>query len=101
MYRNSRTTELVQICWIHADQLFPTDDLSQNGGEELFVLEGSLVVVGGEEFGKWGWLRFPVGGDECRVGIKAGKEGARIYRKTGHLCEHALSMEKLQITQEV
>ena len=100
MYSNVKTGESVEICWINADQPFPSHEASLNGGEELFIMDGSLKIKGGEEFGKWGWLRFPVGGDEKRDEITAGSDGARVFRKTGHLTEKALGMEKIQITEE-
>ena len=100
IYRNNDTGEVVQICWIDANQQFPGDELSLDGGEELFVMDGSLVLEGGEEFGKWGWLRFPVDGSSNRDGMKAGSDGARIFRKTGHLTEMALAGEKIQIEDE-
>lgn len=100
MYSNLKTGELVQMCWVDASQAFPGDQLSLDGGEELFILDGSLQVEGGEEYGKWGWLRFPVGSDDKREKVMAGSEGARVFRKTGHLTEAALSMEKIQIEEE-
>lgn len=99
IYQNTETGEVVQICWINADQPFPNDELSLDGGEELFIMDGSLVLEGGEEYGKWGWLRFPVDDSSNREGMTAGSEGARIYRKTGHLTEKALALEKIQILE--
>ena len=100
LYRNGETGEMVQICWVNANEAFPCDSLSIDGGEELFILDGSLILASGEVFGKWGWLRFPVGAPSNRPGIKTGTEGARIFRKTGHLTDKALAMEKIQITEE-
>jgi hypothetical protein len=98
MYRNDTTGELVQMCWINANQSLPADELSFNGGEELFILDGSLKLDGGEEYRKWGWLRFPV--RNGRQNITGGSEGARVFRKTGHLTEKALRMEKIQIHED-
>mmetsp|Transcript_23440 Transcript_23440/g.38796 ORF Transcript_23440/g.38796 Transcript_23440/m.38796 type:complete len:247 (+) Transcript_23440:98-838(+) len=101
MYSNEKTGELVQMCWINAAQSFPGDQKGLEGGEELFIMDGSLKLEeSGEEFEKWGWIRFPVNGDEKRREIIAGSEGARVFRKTGHLTEKALGMEKIQITEE-
>jgi len=109
LYSNQRTGERVQMCWIDANQNFVVvdDDEGARGGEELFVVEGSLVhvPVGQEdareqEYGKWGWLRFPAcesGATTTKGKIRAGNDGAVVYRKTGHLTERALSMEKIQI----
>ena len=100
MYQNAITGELVQLCRIDADQPFPSDEVALDGGEELFIMDGSLILDGGEEYGKWGWLRFPVNGDDKRDQIAAGSNGAQVFRKTGHLTDKALSMEKIQITDE-
>jgi hypothetical protein len=46
-------------------------------------------------------LRFPEGvEDETRPSLKAGSSGAQVYRKTGHLTQKALGMEKIQITED-
>lgn len=63
----------------------PKADLSFSvkGGAELLVLEGSL----GEQtdtLGKYSWLRAPV---HSNLNIKAGKKGAKIWIKTGHLTD--------------
>lgn len=107
MYHHSKTGERVQMCWVEPGVVFPADEFGTNGGEELFVCEGSLTLGDEEEFPRWGWLRFPVvvgyspdDGKEKRASLKAGKSGAQIYRKTGHLTEKAMSMEKIQITVE-
>mmetsp|Transcript_19634 Transcript_19634/g.26955 ORF Transcript_19634/g.26955 Transcript_19634/m.26955 type:complete len:248 (-) Transcript_19634:150-893(-) len=99
MYHNKVTGERVQMCWIQPNAMFPFDDCAPNG-EELFVYEGSLEIKD-EEYEKWGWLRFPPGsasGD--RQVLKAGSKGAQVYRKTGHLTEKAISMEKIKIAEE-
>lgn len=101
MYSNDKTGELVQMCWIDAGKPFPGDQKGLEGGEELFIMDGSLKMQeSGQEFGKWGWIRFPVDGDEKRDEIVAGSGGARVFRKTGHLTDNALGMEKIQITEE-
>lgn len=99
MYKNEKTGEQVQMIRLDPETVFPTDELGE-GGEELFVFDGSLKV-GVEEYIKWGWMRFPVGSpSEHRKTLKAGSNGACVYRKTGHLMESALSMEKIQIDPE-
>lgn len=99
MYKNDKTGEHVQMFRINPDTVFPTDDLAE-GGEEMFVYDGSLKV-GGEEYMKWGWMRFPVGApSEERKALIAGESGAVVFRKTGHLTEKSLSMEKIQIDPE-
>jgi hypothetical protein len=47
-------------------------------------------------------MRFPAlaNADEKRKTLKAGSEGAQVFRKTGHLTDKALSMEKIQIKEE-
>jgi quercetin dioxygenase-like cupin family protein len=103
MYNNVVTGERVQMCWIQPDTIFPADDFCTKNGEELFVYDGSLIITGDEEFPKWGWLRFPAGrslDDKKRASLKAGSSGAQVYRKTGHLTEKAMSMEKMQIKED-
>jgi hypothetical protein len=98
LYRNDETGERVQMCWIKPVTALPVDDDAQ-GGEELFIMNGSLIIEG-EEYQKWGWVRFPAGGDEKRASVKAGSDGVHVYRKTGHLTDKALSMEKIQIIED-
>jgi len=50
-------------------------------GAEIFVLDGS-VKESNDILIKHGWLRSPV---NSQLSIKAGKEGARIWVKSGHL----------------
>jgi hypothetical protein len=101
LYHNDKTGETVQMCWIDGDKVFDTDDLG-TGGEELFVLKGSLVLPkDSTPYSEWAWLRFPAGEIvKKRCGLKAGPDGAQVYRKTGHLTEKALSMEKIQINDD-
>lgn len=99
LYKNDQTGERVQMFWVNPDAKLPSDKGGQSGGEELFVMNGSLELDGAE-YSKWGWLRFPVGGTPERASMKASKEGAQVYRKTGHLTDKALSMEKMQIQEE-
>lgn len=96
LYHNVQTGEHVEMCWIDADRDIASDSRALDGGEELFVLDGHLKLSG-EVFGRWDWLRFPVGTTENRKTLKAGPDGAQVYRKTGHLTEKALAMEKIQI----
>lgn len=106
MYSNTKTGEHVEMCWINPNTILPTCDVGINGGEELFVYDGSLILDEGKtEYFKWGWLRFPVANSNSddgsnRATLKAGSDGARVYRKTGHLTTQALSMEKIQITED-
>jgi hypothetical protein len=101
LYKNSQTGECVQMLWVDKNAVIPTDELCMNGGEELFVVTGSLVLDNIEdEYATWGWLRFPVGSDDRRPTLRAGSRGAQVYRKTGHLTDGALSMEKIQVTEE-
>jgi hypothetical protein len=84
--------------WMNPNSSIPCDDEAL-GGEEYFILHGSLELNGGN-YSKWGWMRFPPGGTEVRANLRAGADGAQIYRKTGHLTDKALSMEKIQITDD-
>ena len=51
------------------------------GGAEFLVLEGS-AEESGDSSRRQSWARIPDGG---MVSLKAGKGGARIWIKTGHL----------------
>jgi len=103
LHHNPTTGERVHMCWIKPNTLFPPDEYSTNG-EELFLFDGSMSLPDSEdsteEYEKWGWLRFPEGSTESRRNLKSGPNGAQVYRKTGHLTEKALSMEKIQIEDE-
>lgn len=102
MYENDATGERVQMCWIRANTEIPMDQFCELG-EELFVFDGSLLIGDAEEYKKWGWLRFPPNSDADakRKTLKAGAEGAQVFRKTGHLTDKSLSMEKIQIEDDV
>jgi len=102
LYRNQYTGEHVEMCWIDPGKEFPSNEKSLAGGEELFVVNGSLLLDSEQPiYEKWGWLRFPPGGpnDNHRSNLKAGPQGAQVYRKTGHLSEEAMKKEKIQITE--
>jgi hypothetical protein len=116
LYHNELTGERVQMCWLDPEQPLVVDEQTEKS-EELFVVEGSLLLRKnskdhdndsqkdkdkGDEYQKWAWLRFPVGSDQdpVRNSLRAGATGAQVLRKTGHLTEHALSMEKVQIADD-
>ena len=63
----------------------PEDEISLNvkGGAELFVLEGSLTEKA-DTLLKYSWLRVPI---NSHIQAKAGKKGAKVWVKTGHLTE--------------
>jgi hypothetical protein len=96
LYRNDSTGEVVEMCWVNADQTFATDAKASKGGEEMFIMNGS-ICLSDEEFGRWDWLRFPVGSIKERPKLIAGPSGAQVYRKTGHLTDKPLSMERIRI----
>ena len=54
---------------------------SKEGGIELLVIDGE-ITVGGAKLIKDGWLRLPEGES---LEMSAGKSGAKIWMKTGHL----------------
>jgi quercetin dioxygenase-like cupin family protein len=101
MYHNELSGERVSMCWVDPNQELPTNVYCADG-EELFVVDGSFVLSDGTAYNKWAWLRFPPATEEVaeRKGLKAGPQGAQIYRKTGHLTETAMAMEKIQISME-
>jgi hypothetical protein len=106
LYSNEITGENVEIYWMNPNTKLPSD-VKCLGGEELFILSGSIQFDNMSDKGemvtydRWGWLRFPSKTEgetgEQRQPIQAGEFGAQIYRKTGHLTGKALSMEKIQI----
>ena len=104
MYSNAVTGERVQMCWVDPGETLPTDTFAKDG-EELFIFDGSLVL-GESSYMKWGWLRFPPSSsgeekvDEQRATLKAGANGATVFRKTGHLTDEAMAMEKIQIKED-
>lgn len=51
------------------------------GGAEILVLDGS-ISEGGDRLQKGGWLRLPEG---TSLDAVAGKDGAALWMKTGHL----------------
>jgi len=51
------------------------------GGIEVFVIDGEFSQDG-ERFGRWDWLRLPVG---SVFQATAGPQGARAWIKSGHL----------------
>lgn len=63
----------------------PTADISfsAKGGAELLILEGSIDEQA-DTLGKHSWLRVPI---DSHIKIKSGKNGAKIWIKTGHLTE--------------
>lgn len=99
LYENEQTGERVQMLWVNPSSMIPSNQ-DALGGEEFFIMNGSLDL-NGEQYSKWGWLRFPVGGrTKERSSLRAGNDGAQVYRKTGHLTDKAMSMEKIQITED-
>ena len=104
LYHNHKTGEMVQMCWLDVNKDLPVDELCL-GGEELFVIKGTLhasVASEVESYAEWGWLRFPAAAapQTFRLGLRAGSDGAQVFRKTGHLTERALSLEKIQINED-
>lgn len=56
-------------------------NLKAAGGAELLVLEGS-AEENGDALQRHSWVRIP---DGRTVTLKAGKDGVRLWLKTGHL----------------
>ena len=66
--------------------------ISANGGAELLVLEGDIseqtdVLV------KHSWLRLPINSE---LNITAGKQGAKVWLKLGHLTDVDKQIERVQ-----
>jgi quercetin dioxygenase-like cupin family protein len=76
LFKDDRETVMLQ-CWPAGHDLM----FAMPGGGEILILDGS-ITQNGEEFGRHDWLRIPVNG---AISAKAGKAGARIWIKTGHL----------------
>ena len=109
IYINDRTGEIVEVCWVDPNATLPAD-MKCIGGEELFIISGSLEI-GDKPYGtskvyhRWGWIRFPPKAAEEktwqeRQPLIAGVSGAIVYRKTGHLTDKARAMEKIQIKDD-
>jgi ChrR Cupin-like domain len=102
LYSNRATGEVVEMCWILPNTILPYDSKCA-GGEELFILSGSLLLADDTTYNQWGWLRFPPQSDPNALKprhLTAGPTGAQVYRKTGHLTDHALAMEKIQVNED-
>jgi quercetin dioxygenase-like cupin family protein len=65
--------------------------LDASGGAELFVLEGSIQETV-DTLVKHSWLRSPL---NSKLNLKSGKNGAKIWIKTGHLTQVAEQIERV------
>lgn len=73
--------EQVSLQRIEAGELLFNEPIPN--GAELLVIAGELLDDN-RVYQRWGWLRLPAGE---YVQITAGREGATIYLKTGHLSQ--------------
>jgi anti-sigma factor ChrR (cupin superfamily) len=78
LFEDPRETVRIELWEPHA-----MIQIRDHRGIEIFVLEGSFIE-GGEPFTKHDWLRLPPGDVLHAV---AGKDGARLWVKSGHLIE--------------
>jgi hypothetical protein len=102
LYSNRVTGEVVEMCWMLPNSILPQDSKC-SGGEELFILSGSLHLADETAYNQWSWLRFPPHSDNDSLKTRkltVGPMGAQVYRKTGHLTEHALSLETIQVNDD-
>ena len=76
LFRDEHEEVRLEHWVVGAQAIFAAD-----GGAELFVLEGG-GTESGDALRRHSWLRVPDGGS---VSLVAGKHGARIWIKTGHL----------------
>jgi len=67
-------------------------NLNPVGGSEFFVLEGEISEQQ-DQLKQHSWARLPV---DQSINIKAGKNGAKIWMKTGHLSDVANQVERVQ-----
>ena len=67
-------------------------EFKAEGGAELFVLEGSISEQK-DRLGLHSWARIPIG---QKLEIKAGKEGAKVWIKTGHLIDVDNQIERVE-----
>ena len=81
--------EQVSLQRIEAGELLFNEPIPN--GAELLVIAGELVDDN-RVYQRWGWLRLPAGE---YVQITAGREGATIYLKTGHLTQ-MIGLEKMK-----
>ena len=65
--------------------------LDASGGAELFVLEGSIQETV-DTLVKHSWLRSSL---NSKLKLKAGKNGAKVWIKTGHLSQVAEQIERV------
>ncbi|KAJ3214100.1 hypothetical protein HDU67_002056 [Dinochytrium kinnereticum] len=82
LYANPITGERVRTLAIPAHGRLPLDAEEVKGGTEVLVVEGS-VVFGGEEYGKWSWVRIPP--SSAPASIESGAERTVAFIKTHHL----------------
>ena len=74
---------------------FDTDaslEISPLGGAELFVLEGDITEQQ-DQLTKHSWARLPINES---ISIKAGKRGAKVWLKTGHLTDVENQIARVQ-----
>ena len=68
--------------------------IETQGGAELLMLEGSLSEQA-DTLVKHSWLRTPVNSE---INAKAGKNGAKVWIKTGHLFDVENQITRVQNT---
>ena len=79
LYSDAR--EQVSLQRINAGEVLFADKMT--GGAELLVIEGALIEAE-QTYQRGGWIRLPV---DAASEIVAGKNGATVYLKTGHLSQ--------------
>lgn len=85
--------ELEEVCLLHFE---PEAEISLDvkGGAELLVLDGSLDEQE-DKLLKHSWLRTPI---NTMIKAKAGKKGAKVWIKTGHLVDVENQVARVQNT---
>lgn len=77
LYRDENETVRIEN-WTAGSEI----SIGSSGGAEYFLLEGSFILNGQEEFSVNSWLRLP---DNQKDVVVVGERGAVLWSKTGHL----------------
>ena len=79
---HSYDTEQIRLVRLEPDTKLP--DIADEGGTEIFVVQGSVTSTTGRRFEERDWLRLPPGTPMAL----SSEMGATLYIKTGHLLAH-------------
>ncbi|WP_082897119.1 cupin domain-containing protein [Thalassotalea crassostreae] len=80
-----------EVSLLHFDA-YAELEFKAGGGAELFVLAGDITEQQ-DQLGLHSWARIPIG---QKLKLKAGKEGAKIWLKTGHLSDVEKQIKRVE-----